>query len=61
MVNLKGWLVKKGVGEEGINVLDRGNKRKMREFQVRCYKHTELISPTAIKPEPNAQSLRWGP
>lgn len=58
MVSSEGGVVKKEVGEKDKNVLDRGNKRKMWEFQVRCNKHTIPISPTAIKPELNAH---WGP
>lgn len=35
MVSFEGGVVKKGVGEEDINVLDGGNKSKTRKFQVR--------------------------
>ena len=34
MVSFEGGVVKKGVGEKDINVLDRGNKRKMQSSRL---------------------------
>lgn len=39
-------VIRKGVGEEDINVLERSNKRKMSKLQVRWNEHTQSISPT---------------
>lgn len=52
-------VIRKGVGEEDISVLERSNKRKMSKFQVRWNEYTQSISPTEYnyKTELNAWSL----
>ena len=42
---LLGEVMRKGVGEEEINVPEKSNKRKISKFQVRWNKHTQPISP----------------